>query len=219
MIITEQKPFSEVEAALKGKNKVFITGCGSCATAWKTGGAPEVEAMKEALTKIGKTVTGTVVSEEGCDSRKIGREFRHHKAEIDAADALVIMACGAGCRAQALAREDKPIRPTNNTMFLARMERLTKSEQGCVMCGECILDKTGGLCPMTACPKELVNGPCGGYNKGMCEVDPDRECAWIAIYNRLKRFDELDNMREIQPPKNQAKRKHPQAVDKTPAKV
>ena len=38
------------------------------------------------------------------------------------------------------------------------------------MCGDCVLDKTAGICPVTTCPKGLLNGPCGGMWDGMCEV-------------------------------------------------
>ena len=53
------------------------------------------------------------------------------------------------------------------------------------MCGDCVLDKTAGICPVTTCPKGLLNGPCGGMWEGKCEVLRDRECAHVKIKQRL----------------------------------
>ncbi|MBI4296926.1 MAG: methylenetetrahydrofolate reductase C-terminal domain-containing protein [Chloroflexi bacterium] len=214
MIITEQKTVEEISKALEKHSKVFIFGCGSCATAWHTGGEPEVKEMAAKLMELGKTITGWTVSEECCDERKIKREIRGHKGAIEEADAFLVMSCGAGVRTIALVDEERPAYPALNSLYLARLERLTKSEEGCVLCGDCILDKTGGICPMTTCPKELLNGPCGGYKDGMCEVDPERPCAWILIYERLKKFNQMEKYEAIQEPKDQSRRKHPRHVDK-----
>ena len=53
----------------------------------------------------------------------------------------------------------------------------------CRSCGQCVLDKTGLICPMT-CPKGLRNGPCGGTLDGRCEVYPDKDCVWVRIHER-----------------------------------
>ena len=62
------------------------------------------------------------------------------------------------------------------------------------MCGDCVLGSTGGICPITKCAKSLVNGPCGGQKNGMCEVNPENECAWIAIYKRLEATGQLHKL-------------------------
>ena len=217
MIVTEQKKFEEVAKVLEKHKKVFIFGCGSCATAWHTGGEPEVKDIAAKLEGLGHVITGWTVSEECCDERKIKREIRGHKEAVESADALLVMSCGAGVRTISLVDDTKPSYPALNSLYLARVERLTKSEEGCVLCGECILDRTGGICPMTCCPKELMNGPCGGYKDGMCEVDPDRPCAWIQIYERLKKFNQMDKFQTINEPKDQSKRKHPRRVEKVAA--
>jgi methylenetetrahydrofolate reductase (NADPH) len=53
------------------------------------------------------------------------------------------------------------------------------------MCGDCALTKSAYLCPQSGCPKQLVNGPCGGSRKGNCEVYPERPCFWVRVYKRL----------------------------------
>jgi hypothetical protein len=72
----------------------------------------------------------------------------------------------------------------------------------CSACGECVLDITGGICPITLCPKGLLNGPCGGMDKGKCEVDKEKDCAWVLIYKELEKRKKLAELKKIQPPKD-----------------
>jgi len=65
--ITKQKPFDEVDQLLEGFDRVYIVGCGTCATMTKTGGIEEVSAMKEHLGELGKLVTGSIVIPTACD--------------------------------------------------------------------------------------------------------------------------------------------------------
>jgi hypothetical protein len=64
------------------------------------------------------------------------------------------------------------------------------------------LDITGGICPITLCAKGLLNGPCGGMDKGKCEVDKDKDCAWVLIYKELDKKQKLTALKEIQRPKD-----------------
>ena len=68
-----------------------------------------------------------------------------------------------------------------------------------MQCGECVLGWTGGICPITACPKGLLNGPCGGARKGKCEVSAARDCAWEVIYRRLRQQGRLDLLKKRRP--------------------
>jgi len=57
----------------------------------------------------------------------------------------------------------------------------------CMNCGDCALFDVGYLCPMSQCPKNQRNGPCGGSFEGWCEVYPgERKCVWVKAYQRLK---------------------------------
>ena len=56
---------------------------------------------------------------------------------------------------------------------------------GCQACGNCVLGHLEYVCPQT-CPKQLRNGPCGGTDRGRCEVTPDKPCIWVAVYDRAK---------------------------------
>jgi len=70
---------------------------------------------------------------------------------------------------------------------------------GCRMCGNCVLQETAFICPMT-CPKGLRNGPCGGSTPESCSADPSRPCTWYLIYERAERMGRLDRLLEILPP-------------------
>jgi hypothetical protein len=109
---------------------------------------------------------------------------------------------------------NKPVYPALNTLYLGRLQRLTMSDQLCRLCGECLLARTGGICPVTLCPKGLTNGPCGGYEAGKCEVDRSRDCAWVLIYQRMRDLGQLEQFMAINPPRDHRTMLHPRAIDK-----
>ncbi|MBE0478257.1 methylenetetrahydrofolate reductase C-terminal domain-containing protein [Candidatus Aerophobetes bacterium] len=201
MIITEQKRFEEIDKFLSFHSSVFICGCSECATLCKTGGEEEVKEMKEKLEKTGKTVAGWVILEPACHRLNDMKFFREHKKEIDLSDAILILACGNGTQTVAGILE-KPVYPGCNSLFLGEIVRFGNFEERCQMCGECILDITGGICPVTRCSKSLLNGPCGGSENGKCEIDPEIECGWQMIIDKLKNMGRLDTLRSIILPKD-----------------
>lgn len=70
----------------------------------------------------------------------------------------------------------------------------------CHMCGQCVLHYTGFTCPMN-CPKNLRNGPCGGVRlNGHCEVEPERECTWVAAYRRSQALPWPHEFHHLRPP-------------------
>ena len=116
-------------------------------------------------------------------------------------EAIVGMACGDGV--QTVADNLKiPVFPANDTLFLGQIERAGVFHEACKMCGDCILDKTAGICPVTQCAKSLVHGPCGGQKNGRCEVNPDNECAWIRIFRRLQEQDRMEVLTQPREDKN-----------------
>ena len=66
----------------------------------------------------------------------------------------------------------------------------------CQACGDCALEDTGYLCPVSQCPKVERVGPCGGSFEGWCEVYPrERQCVWVRAYDRLKAYGELEKLK------------------------
>ncbi|MCG3212319.1 MAG: hypothetical protein FOGNACKC_05967 [Anaerolineae bacterium] len=91
-------------------------------------------------------------------------------------------------------RESLPMR-----LFTSVEKAVKGALFGCRMCGNCILQETAFVCPMT-CPKGLRNGLCGGATPDACEVDPSRPCTWYKIYERAEKMGRLDNLLEINAP-------------------
>jgi len=202
MIITKKKDITEVLDALEGKKRVYLFGCGSCADQCQTGGARELEEMSSVLKEKGFHVLGNSLVGETCYRQLVLKEFRDKK-EISGADAVVVLACGAGVKTVAdVSEESLPVIPALDSIFLASVERYGRFFEGCSLCGECVLTETAGICPHTECPKGLLNGPCGGVVEGMCEVNIENGCAWVRIYRRLKAQGRLHLMKKFRPIKD-----------------
>jgi len=165
---------------------VFVVGCHQCATVARTGGEHEVREVSERLEAAGYTVVGHEVGEVTCHQGGTKVELRRHSDEVDSADAIVVLTCGAGVQTVADAAPHTPVFPGLDSMFLGNVMRHGVFEERCRMCGDCVLDVTAGICPVTTCPKGLLNGPCGGMWDGKCEVLTDRECTHVRIQSRLK---------------------------------
>jgi len=213
MIVTEQKKFEEILKMLEGSGSVFIAGCGACATSTVTGGEKEVKEMAASLEKAGKKVTGTQVIESTCDMRLCRRDLKKHQKEIDGADAFLVMSCGAGVQTIA-GLIGKSAFPALNSMFLAKVERSGKYFEMCTTCGDCQLDRTGGICLVTRCAKNTLNGPCGGSVDGKCEVNDKNDCAWALIEERLKQLNNVEDLKDFQPVKDWTAALHPRKVEK-----
>ena len=210
MIITQRKPLEELLAMLEGAKTVALVGCGSCATACATGGEREVAELKAILESRGMRVCATAMCDYCCVHLKARTALRPVIAQKP--DAVVAMCCGDGT--QVIAQYCQcPVYPSNNTMFLGESIRVGLYEEACRMCGDCLLGRTGGICPITRCAKSLVNGPCGGSRDGRCEVNPDNPCAWIEIYNRLTALGQADKLGLTRDDKDYDRAAYPRTID------
>jgi hypothetical protein len=194
MILSEQKPFEEITDSLGADKSVFILGCNGCAQSSGSGGPAQVEEMKNKLTAAGKKVTGTKVIDFLCEKALVKVGLRGKVDQVAAADSVLVMTCGIGVQSVA-ASINKVCHPACNTVNLGGSRGEWKGSERCQECGQCLLDFTGGICPLTACTKSLVSGACGGANNGKCEVSPDRDCGWELIYNRLKAKGQLAKLK------------------------
>jgi len=195
--ITKQKALSEIEKVLERDSRVFLVGCGTCATMCRTGGKDELLDMQRRLVDLGKTVTGSVVIPTVCDALDQQALAENAKA-VEAADCILVMACAYGVQTLAVYTA-KPVYPALDTLFMGQEMSPGVFSEVCVQCGECVLAWTGGICPLTACPKGLLNGPCGGAKDGKCEVSNAKDCAWLLIYERLRQHGKLENMVKRRP--------------------
>jgi len=135
---------------------------------------------------------------EGTVERQCEEEFIQPLEDAVAeAEAVVSIACGIGVQTLTDTFPRRKIYPGLNTTFMgAPLEQGVWAER-CQACGNCLLDVTGGICPISRCAKSLFNGPCGGSQDGQCEVNAEIECAWQLIYDRLKALGELSRLEEV----------------------
>jgi hypothetical protein len=197
MIITKTLDSNRLMDTVKNYKSFFLVGCSECAALCGTGGEPQLDEMRKLLEGKGKVVTGQYVVKTGCQVLGTKTELKAFKETIDAADCILVMSCGAGTQTVVELFKDKAVCPTNDSLFLGNMTRMQFFDERCSLCGDCILEQTGGICPVTTCPKGILNGPCGGCKDGQCEVNPDIPCAWVRIYERMKKLGKLQEFCEM----------------------
>ena len=186
MLITELKNTEVLTSQLTGK--VFVINCHGC----KEIRFPEAEA-NEFQKELNKT--SSVTTEYICNPDNLKVQLQKHGAAIEEADVIAVFSCGVGVQTVADMFPMKKVVACCDTYALPGFQGVTPLEYDCKQCGECYLNLTGGICPLTACSKSLVNGQCGGAKNGKCEVDPNMECGWERIYQRLKAVDRLDALK------------------------
>ena len=203
MIIGERKPIQEIIRMLKGIENILILGCGGCVTVCSAGGEKEVEILASILRIDRKKKGEPIETKEKTLARQCDTEYLEElKDEVDKYDAVLSMACGVGVNFLAEMYPKTIILPALNTSFMGVSEEQGVWSERCAGCGDCVLDKTGGLCPVARCSKRLFNGPCGGSQNGKCEINPDIACVWQLIYDRLKGLNQLEKLQEIFPMKD-----------------
>jgi len=203
MIVTTQKPLDEILDSISPYKNILIAGCDGCTQPPRS--IKEAETLSQLL-ELGsrqrnKEFTFKAITlVKQCDSYLTATAL---KPQLDDVDAVLSLACGAGVQTIAELFPDLPVLPAQNTHFIGMEEREAGTlEARCDACGECLLALTAGICPVTRCAKGLLNGPCGGSKNGKCEVDAEKDCAWILIYERLKQQGKLDLLKEIRPPRD-----------------
>jgi ferredoxin len=203
MIIAKRKPFKEIVENLEGHERVLVVGCGTCVAVCLTGGEKEVGLLTSQLAIAmeieGKSLhLGEATVERQCDKEFLS-ELRNQVKDYDA---LLSLACGVGIQFLSDMYEDKVVLPGVDTSFIGANDEVGYWTERCRMCNQCYLAVTGAICPVTMCPKGLLNGPCSGTRDGMCEVDNNKACAWTQIYERLEKTDRLHQIKEILAPMN-----------------
>lgn len=189
MLITQLKNKETLTDLLEGK-KVFIINCFGCREIFFD--EANADEFQKDLSESGR-VTGKMTTEYICNPENLKLQLGYYSDAIKAADAVLVFSCGVGVQTAAELICDKRVYAACDTLHLPGSQGVTPLEVDCGQCGECFLNMTGGICPITACSKSLVNGPCGGTKNGMCEVDPTMECGWERIYRRLEELGKLDN--------------------------
>lgn len=204
MIISQQKDIKDILYAIKN-GPVFLIGCSECATVCHTGGEEEILSMKEKLENENIEVSGWVILDPACHFLNDKRLLKNHMDEINRAKKILVLACGNGVQTVSEIFDTAEVISGTETLFLGEIKRLGNFEKRCSLCGECIQDLFNGLCPISRCPKEMLNGPCGGSIDGKCEISSDLECIWDIIFLRFKQKGQLHRLKEIKEPKDWSK--------------
>ena len=200
MIVASRKNVRELKQFLAPYQRIAVLGCGTCVTVCLAGGEREAGMVASALRMtfrlegIEKDVRDLTI-ERQCDDAFIDEAWE----SLNEADAILSLACGAGVQAIGRRFPGKPVFPGVDTQFIGILEEQGVWAEKCIACGQCRIGSYGGICPVTRCAKHLLNGPCGGSHDGKCEVNPDADCAWQLIYDRLKAIGEEYRMEEIAP--------------------
>ena len=190
MLITQLKDRETIDSLLRGK--VFLINCHGCKEVRFP--VAEAEALRRELAEAGR-LTGVVTTDYICNVENLTKRLERHAAAIAEAETILVLSCGVGVQTVADMFQDKRVCAGCDTLPLPGFQGVTPLEVDCGQCGECYLSITGGICPITACSKSLLNGQCGGSKNGKCEVDPDMECGWERIYRRLEMLGRLDLVR------------------------
>jgi ferredoxin len=203
MITAERKPIEEILELIRPFSRILLVGCNECVTVCAAGGRKEVGLLSSALQmasmKEGKVLdVKEMTLERQCDPEYVDELI----STIDQVEAVLSMACGCGVQEIVRRFKEKPVFPAVNTEFMGASERQGVWAERCQGCGNCILGLTGGICPVARCSKRLLNGPCGGSTAGKCEINPQVDCAWQLIWDRLKALGLERRYEEIMPAKD-----------------
>jgi hypothetical protein len=199
MIVGRQKPLDEIFRMISENeiNKLLLGGCGTCVTISFAGGEREVEELATTLALKAKKEGYALEIRQTNPLRQCEPEFTDAMAEDVAwAEAVLSLSCGVGVQTLAERFSSKRVLPGVNTMMLGSHAADRVFMEYCGACGDCVLDKTGGVCPIVRCSKSMLNGPCGGSVGGKCEVSKEIDCAWQLIYDRLNELGLADHLDE-----------------------
>jgi ferredoxin len=215
MIIAERKPLDEVRDMISGYKKVLVVGCGTCVTICWAGGEKEVGLLCSELRLARSNEGGEVSVTDAIVERQCEQEMVEEiRDKAEGVKAILSMGCGVGVQTIGDMFEGIPVFPALNTAFLGMPEGEGLWTERCAACGDCLLRWTGAICPSARCAKGLLNGPCGGTRRGgKCEVDAEKDCAWVLIYRRLEKQGRLDLMERYYEPKNYRAVKRPGKIE------
>jgi len=187
MLITQLKPADEILALLDGK--IVVLCCEGCKEVYY----PET-GVTAAINDIGVsgTLLAVIATDYICNPGNLELQLQKHMNELQSANSILVYSCGVGVQTVAEMYAGKNVFAACDTYPLPGWQGVTPLEYDCASCGECYLNSTGGICPITACSKSLINGQCGGAKNGKCEVDSEMDCGWERIYRRLEKLGGLD---------------------------
>ncbi|MFW5914841.1 MAG: electron transport complex subunit RsxC [Planctomycetota bacterium] len=190
----DTKPEEEIEELCEGVETVALLACKTCFKDFESDRSEAAETLQEGIEKSGREVSERREVDFLCIERST-RELME-ELDLDGVDALGTYSCGLGTQVVAGLTDALVLPLANSEGYRFFGGFYPTDTRLCAACGDCVLNETGGICPVAYCSKGLVNGPCGGAQDGKCEVDEQKDCVWLQIYDRLKEQGRVDSMQE-----------------------
>ncbi|MDY6959529.1 MAG: methylenetetrahydrofolate reductase C-terminal domain-containing protein, partial [Halobacteriota archaeon] len=199
MIVVREKPLEKILETISPYKNILVVGCDGCTQPPRS--LKEAETLAKLIEMSGKVKNEEINCKpttliKQCCNTSVG----NLRTQLEGIDAILTLSCGIGVQTLTSMYPELQTFPAQDTVFNGYEEtRDGNIFEMCLACGDCLLDETGGICPITRCAKSLLNGPCGGCVEGKCEVEAKigdetvkNDCAWYLIYHRLKDLDKLD---------------------------
>ena len=185
------KPEAELRSLLERVDNVFVVHCGKCFKPLNAEGTDELSTFLRLVLSAGKSIAGVEELDFLCNKTLTEKQLR--SAIPAEAEAVFVISCGLGIQTVA-SLGDIPVIAACDSLNYTGHHGMAITNKTCDACAQCYLNMTGGICPIVDCSKSLVNGQCGGAKNGKCEVDPNKDCAWEKIQQRLAAQGRLEEL-------------------------
>lgn len=183
------KTDDELKKLLADKNDIFVVACNKCFKEYQSAENAELDTFLNFAESLGKNIIGSRSVEFLCNDVQTVRKFSDGIPE--GTDNVIVISCGLGV--QTFAKDfDIPVFAACDSLNYIGHHGMALTNKTCDACNQCYLNITGGICPIVDCTKSLVNGQCGGAKNGKCEIDPNKDCAWEKIYQKLSQQGRLE---------------------------
>ncbi len=186
------KETDELVSLLADKDNLFVIACNKCYKEFTTVDEPDCDEFLKIAAEQGKTVTGSAKVDFVCN--KVQTEKKLQDMIPEGTEHVVVISCGLGIQTVA-DLTGKSVIAAANTLNYTGHHGMALTKKSCDACAQCYLNITGGICPIVDCSKSLVNGQCGGAKNGKCEVDPNKDCAWEKINQKLEKQGRLEEFK------------------------
>ena len=185
------KAIDELTPILAGTDNIFVIACNKCFKEFETISEPDCGEFKRIAAEQGKTITGSANIDFLCNKTQTLKKLED--LIPDGTESIFVISCGLGIQTIA-EMVDIPVFAASNSINYTGHHGMALTKKACDACAQCYLNMTGGICPIVDCSKSLVNGQCGGAKNGKCEVDPNKDCAWENIQQRLQKQGRLSEL-------------------------
>lgn len=191
------KSEQEIIDAIREKDNLFVIACKKCYQEFQIADS-EPNLIVDMLNNHNKKTISCLELDFLCNSylnnKKILDELNKY---LDVVDAVCIISCGIGIQNVAELVKDRDIFSFADSISHKHIATAPvvyhgislNSDSYCAACGQCYLNYTNNICPITECSKSLLNGPCGGSTSDRCEIDKNRDCGWKKILAQDTRQD------------------------------